>query len=384
MHFLQADRIFNGTHFLEEAAVIVISEKQELIEIINAADVEAGKIQKLKGIITPGFVNAHCHTELSHLKNKIPEKTGLPGFGKQIIFQRMSQNQPDIKEKILQADNEMWEHGIVAVGDISNTADSFEMKAGSNIHYHTFVELLGLHPQKAEGSFEYGIKLLNQLKEKNLAGSLAPHAPYSTSLELIEMISGFNIKNNLPSSIHNQESEEETKFFYGKSGGFNELYAFLQMDLSWFQPPMKSSLNYYLDSLHSQQTILVHNTFTSKEDIEKAKSKNVYWCFCPSANLYIEGRLPVFNFFIEEKEKICLGTDSLASNHELSIIKEANHVLKNSNFTLEDVLKSMTSIPAAALNLHRFGNLKIGKNAGLNLIELKENQIHFIKTLNSL
>lgn len=384
MHFLQAERIFNGVRFLEEDSVLVISEKQELIEIINEKDVEAGKIQKLKGVITPGFVNAHCHTELSHLKNKITEKTGLPAFGKQIILQRNAYSKEQIKENILEADKEMWHNGIVAVGDISNTDNSFEMKMQSKIRYHTFVELLGLDPQRANPSFEAGHLLIEDLKKMNLSASLAPHAPYSTSLELIRLISNFNLKNNLPSTIHNQESKEEAKFFNGQQSGFHQLYEFLQMDISWFKPPMKSSLLYYLNSLSDQQTVFVHNTYTSKDDINSPKFKNNYWCFCPSANVYIENRLPDFALFENEKKKICFGTDSLASNHNLSLVKEANIVLDNSRFTIEDVLRSLTSIPASALNLPEYGHLKIGKNAGLNLIEMSNNQIRFIKNLNSL
>jgi cytosine/adenosine deaminase-related metal-dependent hydrolase len=366
---------------LEEAAVLVISEKHELIEIINEKDVEAGKIEKLKGVITPGFINAHCHLELSHLKNKIPERTGLPAFGKQIMLQRNSQRTEEISEKINDADKEMREQGIVAVGDISNSDISFKIKSESKIKYHTFVELLGLNPERAQSAFEAGISLMNTLRELGIDGSLAPHAAYSTSLKLIEMISSFNLENKLPSSIHNQESEEETKFLNGEPSGFDELYRFLQMDIAWFKPPMKSSIQYYSGSLHNQTTILVHNTFTSANDISLAKAKNIYWCFCPSANLYIENKLPDYSLFMNEADKICLGTDSLASNHDLSIVKEANLVLANSNFSVEQILASLTSVPAAALNFSGLGHLKIGKNAGLNLVEINNNQIRFIKNL---
>lgn len=382
MRYLQADKVFNGRSLLEGSTVLIIGDKGELIEISDDVLVPSDKIEKLEGVITPGFVNTHCHTELSHLKNKIPQKTGLPGFGKQIIFQRATANREEIKEKLLAADHAMWNNGIVAVGDICNTADSFEMKTNSKIVYHSFIELLGLHPEKAALSYEAGMLLYDQLKKHGLRGSLTPHAPYSTSFKLIQKIAEFNIENNFPASIHNQESEEETKFFYGEKNGFQELYELLQMDLSWFKAPMKSSLEYFIPSLCDQQTILVHNTFTSKEDIATASSKNIFWCFCPSANIYIEDCLPDFNLFKSEKDKVCLGTDSLASNTELSIINEANYLLKSGMFTLEEVLRSATSIPAKALNLSNiFGTFINGKNTGLNLLELNNNNINFIKNL---
>lgn len=380
--FLTADKIFNGLEFLPDNSILVINNSSQISDIVSAERVSEDKVQKLNGIITPGFINAHCHTELSHLKNKVPEKTGLPMFGKEIILQRNNFPKEEIKEHIFEADKEMSRNGIIAVGDISNNIDSFRMKESSSIYYHTFIEILALDPKKAIPSFESGLDLLEQLKSKGLHGSLAPHAPYSTSKELIALISDYNIKSGLPSSIHNQESAEEIKFFMGEKSGFDDLYAFLKLDLSWFRAPKTTSLKHFIDSIQSQLTLLVHNTFTNKEDIELAITKNIFWCFCPSANLYIENKLPDYNLFTNQKNKTCLGTDSLASNHQLSIVHEANVLLHNSHFQLAEVLKMMTSNAAEALNIsNRYGNIMIGKNSGLNLIEFKKNQIHFIKKI---
>ncbi|MCE3226880.1 MAG: amidohydrolase [Bacteroidetes bacterium] len=382
MQFLRADRVFNGVDFLPNESVLIIDEHGALHDILDVAAIDPGKIQTLKGVICPGFVNAHCHTELSHLKNKIPQKTGLAGFGKQIIFQRNTSSKEEIKEKIKQADNDMWINGIVAVGDICNTDDSLETKTQSKIHYHSFIELLGLHPDRAALVFEAGVLLYNQIKGLGLNVSLAPHAPYSTSKDLIEKISAFNSERGLPSSIHNQETEDETKFFHGIENGFYDLYKFLQLDISWFKAPMMSSLKYYLEALGSQRTILVHNSFSTKEDIELASKKNVYWCFCPNANKYIEDRLPGFDLFTSLKNRICLGTDSLASNTQLDLVREADLFFSNSGYSEEDVLRSMTSIPAEALGIQdEFGKLIKGKNAGLNLIEFKNRNIRFVKKL---
>ncbi len=384
MHFLKADKLFNGSHFLTENSVLVLNEQRQLVDIILENTIDPGKVEKLKGIITPGFINAHCHTELSHLKNKIPQKTGLPGFGKQIILQRFASHKQEIIEHIKEADKEMWQNGIVAVGDICNTPDSFEIKTESKLFYHSFIELLGLNPERANDAFNMGVLLFEQLKNMELAGSLAPHAPYSTSNELISKISAFNLQRNLPSSIHNQESEDETKFFNGVKNGFDDLFAFLQVEISWFKAPKTSSLNYYAAALSDQQTLLIHNTYTSKEDIEFVKNKNLYWCFCPNANLYIENKLPDLNLFATQKNKLCVGTDSLASNLQLDLISELNVLMpKFPDLKLEDLLSAITSNPAQALGIGaKFGGFILGKNAGLNLIDVNAAQFKFIKKIN--
>lgn len=382
MHFLKADSLFDGSKFLPDDSLLILDDKAKLVEIVKENTIEPGKIEKLSGIITPGFVNAHCHTELSHLKDKIPQKTGLPGFGKKIIVLRNSFRKEEIKEQTFEADKEMLANGIVAVGDICNTADSFEMKAGSKIFYHSFIELLGLNPGRANDSFKAGTDLLDQLRNFGIAGSLAPHAPYSTSNDLIRKISEFNAANNFTGSIHNQESPEEDKFFTQREGGFADLYEFLQMDISWFKPPQSSSLKYYAHALLEQRSILVHNTFTKTQDIEYVKDKNIYWCFCPNANKYIEDALPDLNLFSAQKEKICFGTDSLASNTQLNLLSEVNNITEYCDLNLEDILKSLTSVGADALNISaNYGTLIPGKNTGLNLISDKNRTISFVKKL---
>ena len=130
MRFITADRIFNGQSFLAEGTVVVLGERNCFFDLITDKDVAADKIERFEGVITPGFVNAHCHLELSHLKNKISRHTGLPEFARQVVLQRQKFDQQTIIESQNRADREMWENGIVAVGDISNGTDSFELKIG--------------------------------------------------------------------------------------------------------------------------------------------------------------------------------------------------------------------------------------------------------------
>lgn len=384
MRFLSANKIFDGRQYLPEGSVLVLDSQNKLKGIVGTSSEVQDKTELLDGIITPGFVNAHCHLELSHLKGKIQKHIGIPGFGKQIIMQRMTGFTKElIHEKAIEADAQMWNNGIVAVGDISNADDSFKTKQTSKIKYHTFIEILGLNPANENMMFDLSFPFYKLLQSFGLVGSLAPHAPYSTSLQLIERIAKFDKENNLPLSIHNQETEEETKFFYGKENEFKGLYDFLKADISWFKAPGTSSLKSYINAFNKQKTMLVHNTFSTKEDIEMAVAKNCFFCFCPNANLYIENKLPDYTLFKQHKNSLCLGTDSLASNDNLDIVAEANVILKNSSaFSLETILQMMTFNNASALNLeNEFGSLILEKNTGLNLVNFNNNQLQLTKKI---
>ncbi len=383
MRFLKASKLFNGKNFLPENTVLVLENNDVLKDIIVDTETDVLNIEIVEGIVSPGFVNAHCHLELSHLKSVIPTHTGLVEFAKHVIINRNTISKEEISEFQQEADKSMYQGGIVAVGDICNSTESFIVKQKSNIYYHSFIELLGLNPINATANFDKGLLLLNQLKNSGLAGSIAPHAPYSTSNVLISKIAEYNCSEHNISTIHNQESDKETQFFMGEKNDFEKLYAFLNLDISWFKAPKTTSLQYYYPLLKNQTTILVHNTVTKKQDIEFTNNQTTFWCFCPNANFYIENKLPIFDLFKNLQNNICLGTDSLASNWDLNLISEANVLLKNTpTFNLEAVLKFMTFNGAKALNVSdKFGSFIVGKNTGLNLISEKNNQLTFTKKI---
>lgn len=379
MRIISANSIFNGINFLSQEMALVIDDFGILKDIVKKKEIQSSEIEHYDGIIAPGFVNAHCHLELSHLFSQIYPKTGLIEFLKQVIAKRNNFNKKEQEDAAIEADFKMWESGIVAVGDISNIDTTFKTKANSKIYYHTFIELIGLNPFHSETIFEKGLSLLKELENYNLKGSLAAHAPFSSSKLLINKIANYNSLNNLAFSIHNQESEEETKFFAGRPSDINDLFDYLNIDINWFTPPKTSSLLSYLDEIPNKKSLLVHNTFCKEEDIIASKHKFINWCFCPGANLFIENTLPNYDLFLNHNQNWCIGTDSLASNQKLDMCFEASILLaKSPSISIESILKALTYNGAKALGIEdKFGKLIIGKNTGLNLIQHNDKQLNF-------
>src|SRR5215831_21317274 len=165
----QAELLFNGCELFTGDHVLITSEEGIIEDIVletNAGD----DIQKLQGILSPGFINCHCHLELSHLKNVIPPHTGLIEFLCSVVTKRNFDPQL-IQQEIVKAEKEMYDNGIVAVGDIGNTADTIEVKSKSKIHWQNFVEVLGFTDEKAEENIEHYKKVLQSL-EDSLRSSL--------------------------------------------------------------------------------------------------------------------------------------------------------------------------------------------------------------------
>lgn len=374
MRFISAKQIFSGKKYLPTNTVIIVNDNGLIEDITIKENVESSNIEHFEGIISPGFINAHCHLELSHLKNVIKQHTGIVDFGLNVVKHRNDISVEFQQEAMQLADKEMQSQGIVAVGDISNSNSSLNTKLQSDIYYHTFVELIALNPERANLVFDTGKQLLSEYTTAQLSVSLAPHAPYSASLELIKKITDDCQQLNKATSIHNQESKAENEFFNSKSGDYLRLYETINVPIDYFKATTKSSLQTIISSFNEKvNTLLVHNTFTSKEDIEIAKTthQQLYWCLCPNANLYIENTLPNIHLLDANKCALTIGTDSLASNSRLSIINEINTILKHqANTSLELLLNAATYNGAKFLGIeNQFGLLEKNKKCGINLIE---------------
>jgi cytosine/adenosine deaminase-related metal-dependent hydrolase len=374
---ISATYIFPGKRPPLKNEILVCTDNGKIIELIDTGGElkeEAG-LEQYSGILVPGFVNAHCHLELSHLKGKIPENNGMGGFLAAINRLRNIdlENTGAEAEK---ADRQLLVNGIVAVGDVSNSTLTLETKRNSKIFYHTFAEAFGFHPSRAERAFSMANFMKEMCNELGLSASVVPHSPYSVSAELFEKISVNAHAENSLLSIHNQESRAEEQFFRDGSGPIaGHLKDNLGIDISHWIPTGKSPLLTTLNYLPAQNPLLlVHNTCTEESDILELKqqraAENTFFVLCPNSNLYIENALPPVPLFQQHGLNICMGTDSLASNQKLSILAEMITLQQHfPEITLEELVLWSTFNGAKALQVeNRFGSFEPGKQPGVNLI----------------
>lgn len=375
----KATQLFDGYRFRNENEVLITTEDGLIEAIVSAA--EAGDdIEEAEGILTPGLINCHCHLELSHLKNVIPPHTGLIEFLCSVVTKRGFATEI-IQQEIEKAEKEMFDNGIVAVGDIGNTADTASVKSKSKIRWQNFVEVLSFTDDKATENFNHYKQVASEI-EKALRTSyllhrtsLVPHAPYSISPKTFELINAAT-KNQII-SIHNQEHPAEDELYKTGGGEYLKLFKIFGMDVSPFPVTGKSSIRSVLPHFNNGQTIfLIHNTYMPEEDIiwanEYAAANNLQliYCFCINANLYIENKVPPVELFLKHNCRTVLGTDSYSSNWQLNIAKEMQSVLQHTSLTQEQVLQMATSKGAAALQWHHeLGSFEKGKKPGIVLVK---------------
>jgi cytosine/adenosine deaminase-related metal-dependent hydrolase len=376
MRFLSADIVFPITRKPILNGILAVSANGTVADLLLPDDEntpDPSRIERFKGALCPGFVNAHCHLELSHMKGLIPMGTGLPRFLTDVVSKRSSSDELK-QEAMVRADTEMWANGIQVVGDISNTADSIAVKTESRITYHTFVEVFSLDPGKSRDAFDNGFNVLEKFIERNLPATMAPHAPYSVSSELFRLVAQETSAFNGPTTIHNQETESENDMFLHGNGKLMDVFRSFGVNLNAFKPSGTSSIRYSVPLLDDKRnSILVHNTFTDTVDQIWAQSthQELYWCTCPNANEYIEGRIPNLADWKTNGADICVGTDSLASNQQLSILEELRTIQRQfPAIHIGELLKWGTCAGARALGLDaKTGSFEKGKLPGVLLLK---------------
>jgi len=376
MQKISADLIITNTSEPLKDGVVIYDETtgiiQELIE--GPSNIDRSDVKHHSGVLVPGYVNAHCHLELSHLKGVIDTGTGLIPFIKGVVTLR-DFPQEYIDQEIAKADQEMYDNGITAVGDISNKIDTASVKMTSKMRYYTFVEMFDfLQEDQAQATFEqYQPVYEAHASTGRHKKSYVPHAPYSVSQSLFSKINQLN-KAGATVSIHNQELAAENELYMSKTGEFIDFFRDFRIPMERFNPIHKPSIDYTMQHLSSDFNVLmVHNTKTTREDIIRAQTWNqqTYWVTCPNANLYIENSLPQYKDFTDCDAQMCIGTDSLSSNWQLSIFEEMKTIKRyQSNTEDTDIIRWATYNGAKALGYHDLGSITKGTAPGLNWIDV--------------
>ena len=281
-----------------------------------------------EGALVPGFVNGHCHVELSHLHTKFRKGTGMAGFIDQINELRDWAGRDKKMELVQKWMDKMWEDGVSAMADISNDDSSFEVKKSHPMYTRTFLEVFGSEPEMCQGVMA-DVTELNRIADAvGIDAAPTPHSCYTMSPQLLSASAAAGLERGYI-SYHSQESQEEEDLLRTGTGAMYENRKRSGMST----PPVtgESSLKYFIDRLadakqapYDEQILLVHNVCLSQDDIDAAKKvmNNVYWTVCPLSNIFIHNALPPIPLMRANSLNIMLGTDSLSSNDDLDMVKE--------------------------------------------------------------
>ncbi len=372
MRYVSAQYVFTNTGPPLKRGLIVADSDGTVISVEDTHGElpEKGSLEFYNGIIIPGFVNCHCHLELSHMKGLIAKGTGLPGFLEGIRTLREA-DPGEIVTASVAADSRMWDEGVVLCGDICNTGSTFLLKKRSRIKYINLLEVFGIDADKADKRMDEVLELSRNADLNELTWWLVPHTLYSMSRPLLDLLKKETGSNRV-TSVHFMESAAEEEFLRTGKGPILESYQESGLAAGRLQvvpDPVSGIIDWITPS---GNLILVHNTLVDRETVKSVMRRgNTFFCLCPNSNLYIENRLPPIKMLTEEKCDITIGTDSLASNTSLSILDELRTIQQFfPSVKLEELILWATMNGARALgDSGRFGSISPGTRPGLLLLE---------------
>ena len=223
------------------------------------------------GALAPGFVNGHCHIELSHLHGKFRKGTGMAGFIDQINELRDWAGRDEKVRLTKLWMDKMWAAGVSAMADISNDDSSFEVKKSHDMYTRTFLEVFGSEPHMCVGVMADVTALNATADQAGIDAAPTPHSCYTMSPELLSASAAAGLAKGFL-SYHSQESQEEEDLLRTGSGAMYENRKRSGMST----PPVtgESSLKYFIQRLaaaapapYDQHILLVHNVCLSQDDI---------------------------------------------------------------------------------------------------------------------
>ncbi|CCH49217.1 amidohydrolase family protein [Pseudodesulfovibrio piezophilus] len=365
----KAATMIPGAPVIDDAAIITEAGIIKEVGVFNHLKSSfTGTVTDLGDVtLAPGLINAHSHLELAHLRGKCPSGAGFVAWVENLLGQPIFELDD---QALKRATEEFKRTGTVMVGDIAtrfakHMAGVFET---SGLFFAVFVEAIGeTIPRKTfipAGEFHNGVM------------SVAGHALYTTHVDVLKAAKNEARHKNLPFSLHLAEHDDEVAIMAGEPSEFLDLLNARGRLLDFIPPKKRPVQQAAALGILDASTLAVHCVKVTDEDIETIRQSGATVCLCPRSNEFIGVGQAPWEKWHASGTPLCLGTDSLASNHDLDLWNEAVYLKHNFNGELsyETLLAMLTRTPAKILGAdHELGTLEPGKRAVFSTVP---NKIH--------
>ena len=367
-----AHTMLPGAAPVADAAVVVggqgiarVAPYRSLGPMSGATVVDLGDVS-----LCPGLINAHGHLELAHLAGASPPRgEGFPAWVRWLLAQPLASRDPGPIRTALAA---MAASGTQALADVCTRTPALVARACAAAEFPAllFGEFFGCW-QARPGELpwpEAPPEPDGQGEEDSLVRTAAAgHALYSTNPETLRLALAWDVARGLPFSLHLAEHQGEVELLASGQGEFAELLAKRVLPENYRAPGLTPVAYAERLGLLGKATLAVHCVQVGPADLDRLVATDTAVCLCPRSNALIGvGRAPLEAYFASPL-RLCLGTDSLASNDDLNLWNEARWLRQAmpSPPALPRLLAAMTTTPARVLGFARLGSLAPGRLARL-------------------
>jgi cytosine/adenosine deaminase-related metal-dependent hydrolase len=377
---LHADAVIpgDGADILDGA--VVIDGRGGVVDVGSAGDLlprHAGlAVERVRGALLPGLVNAHTHLELSALRGQVPGGAGFVPWVEHMLSIRAHHEPEGDAAAIDRAVDELVAFGTAAVGEVTNTLAAVHAIARRGLVGCVFHEVFGVLRGQAE---ERVSKLPEVVAERvgawptpELAYAPTPHTLYTTHPEVVRKLLREAGEQGVRASVHMAEHAAERRFLERGDGPVGDWYRTrLRIPPEDVDTPGVSPIA-FADALGAlaPHVVCVHLTDARPEELARVAERGSPVVFCPRSNLFIESRLPPLLAARAAGLFPALGTDSLASNASLDVLSEARALADRfSTVPSRDLVRMATWEGARALGRTDLGRIARGSRPGLFAVD---------------
>lgn len=351
---------------LPNGAVTIEGDRITAVDVRSARtpDEDLGNVA-----VVPGFVNPHTHLDLSGARGLIPptDAAHFTDWLRGVISYRRQRTAAEIQADIHDGIAEALHFGTTLVGDIASEGASWDAVANSPTRAVVFREIIGGTVERAGAAMVEAKRWLDSHADTPACrAGLSPHAPYSAH----SVAYAFANVMRRPTATHLAESRVECDFLRCQPGPMSEFVApfGIELPLTPIRPERVLGTG-WLDKVPS--AVIAHgNHLTDAGAVRPHQTI----CYCPRTHAAFGHPPHPFRDFLSRGVRVCLGTDSLASNPDLDILAEARFVRRlYPDFPGEQLLRMITLSGAEALGwADECGSLEISKSADLVAVPLPD------------
>lgn len=351
----------------------VIEEVDEARRISGDAAEDFGD-----AVILPGFINAHTHLELGFLADRVPPQGDLLDWLRRVRETVISEG--DLRTKISAAVAEgirmSVSAGVTTIGDISKfPGSSRPVLADSGLHAVCFGEVIAIGNQRSLLDSRLDEASSREWETSRMRVGISPHAPYSVEPDALRACAVRADEMEAPLCIHLCESEHEDDFTRSGAGPFADHLRRLEI---WDDDIPVAGVGAVelalITGVLGKRTVIAHGNYIHDSDLQRLAASGASVAYCPRTHGAFGHRPHPFEKMLRAGVNVCIGTDSLASTPDLSVLGELRFLQgRLPDLSPEELIAMGTIRGAEALGLaERVGSITPGKSADLVVIPLEQ------------
>jgi cytosine/adenosine deaminase-related metal-dependent hydrolase len=377
---VRAAHLFAGDAPPVRDGAVVVDAGGSILDVGPAAELAARHaglpVERVRGALLPGLVNAHTHVELSALRGRVPGGRGFAPWAEVLVPARRALSAEEERDGIARAVDELAASGTVAVGDVTNGLGAVRQMVEAGLAGCIFHEVFGaLH----EPAMARAVALAGEAARVSSWGELtwapAPHTLYTTHPNVVRHLVAEARALGRKTTLHLLEHAAEREAIERGAGLVPKwLERFAKVPRGAQTWPCRPVLD-VAEALGAlgPDVLLVHLVDARADELARIAERGAPVVFCPRSNLHIEGRMPPVEAALAAGIEPALGTDSLASSASLDVMEEARLLRERiPSLSPATLLRMATWNGARALARPDLGRIAKGARPGLLAVDVPE------------